>query len=190
QHGLVLLAILLVPVFWEDMPVIGSMRLAWLDGYQEISPRSRRSAPAVIVAIDEESLERLGQWPWPRTLVASLFDRIAPTRRAAGRGRDGGRPAVCPAGRASTGGARADGRRRGSQTGRAPGAASASRRAARGVHPGCAHRPGHRRSRVGRGLRVGTYHPVASEGGRSSDRTASLHDRAAKPSGNRRGGEG
>lgn len=59
------------------MPVVGSMRHAWLDGYQEVSPRERRSAPAVIVAIDEESLSRFGQWPWPRDLVARLFDKIA-----------------------------------------------------------------------------------------------------------------
>ncbi|HZF19048.1 MAG TPA: CHASE2 domain-containing protein [Burkholderiales bacterium] len=83
RHGLVLLAVLLVPVVWEDMPVVGSMRLAWLDGYQKISPRERRSAPVVIVAIDEESLTRFGQWPWPRTLVARLFDRIAASRPAA-----------------------------------------------------------------------------------------------------------
>ena len=56
RHGLILLAVLLVPVLWEDMPVVGAMRLAWLDRYQELSPRERRSAPAVIVAIDEGSL--------------------------------------------------------------------------------------------------------------------------------------
>ena len=72
-----------MPVLWEDMPIIGAMRLAWLDGYQELSPRERRSAPAVIVAIDEESLRRFGQWPWPRNLVARLFDRIAEARPAA-----------------------------------------------------------------------------------------------------------
>jgi len=65
------------------MPVIGAMRLAWLDGYQELSPRERHSAPAVIVAIDEASLRRFGQWPWPRTLVARLFDRIAAAGPAA-----------------------------------------------------------------------------------------------------------
>ena len=65
------------------MPVVGSMRHAWLDGYQAVSPRERRSAPAVIVAIDEESLNRFGQWPWPRDLVARLFDRIAAARPAA-----------------------------------------------------------------------------------------------------------
>ena len=83
RHGLILLVILLVPVLWEDMPVVGAMRLAWLDGYQELSPRERRSAPAVIVAIDEGSLERFGQWPWPRTLVAKLLEKITAARPAA-----------------------------------------------------------------------------------------------------------
>ncbi len=63
--------------------MIASMRLAWLDGYQRMSPRERRSAPVVIVAVDEASLNRLGQWPWPRNLVARLFDRIAAERPAA-----------------------------------------------------------------------------------------------------------
>lgn len=74
---------LLVPVLWEDMPLVGAMRLAWLDAYQGLAPRARRSAPAVIVAIDEASLERFGQWPWPRNLVARLIDRLRAARPAA-----------------------------------------------------------------------------------------------------------
>jgi serine phosphatase RsbU (regulator of sigma subunit)/CHASE2 domain-containing sensor protein len=82
-RGLAVLAVFLVPVLWEDMPVTGALRLAWLDAYQEFSPRERRSAPAVIVAIDEASLERFGQWPWPRNLVARLIDRIQAAHPAA-----------------------------------------------------------------------------------------------------------
>lgn len=77
---MVLLALLLVPVVWTDMPVVSAMHLAWLDAYQALFPRERHSAPAVIVAIDEKSIDGFGQWPWPRTLVARLLDRI----RAAG----------------------------------------------------------------------------------------------------------
>ena len=65
------------------MPVSGALRLAWLDVYQELSPRERRSAPAVIVAIDEASLNRFGQWPWPRTLVAQLIDKLRAASPAA-----------------------------------------------------------------------------------------------------------
>ena len=82
-HGLVLLALLFVPILWQDMPVSGALRLAWLDVYQELSPRERRSAPAVIVAIDEASLNRFGQWPWPRTLVAQLIDKLRAASPAA-----------------------------------------------------------------------------------------------------------
>jgi serine phosphatase RsbU (regulator of sigma subunit)/CHASE2 domain-containing sensor protein len=83
RHGLVLLALLFVPILWQDMPVVAAMRLAWLDGYQELSPRERHSAPAVIVAIDEVSLDRFGQWPWPRTLIAQLIDKLGTARPAA-----------------------------------------------------------------------------------------------------------
>lgn len=38
------------------------------------------SGQVVIVDIDEKSLKTLGQWPWPRTVMAELVDRI----RAAG----------------------------------------------------------------------------------------------------------
>ena len=40
-------------------------------------PRSRASAPALIVAIDEAALEARGQWPWPRTVAADLVRAIA-----------------------------------------------------------------------------------------------------------------
>ncbi|HEV2668989.1 MAG TPA: CHASE2 domain-containing protein, partial [Blastocatellia bacterium] len=40
--------------------------------------RGAFSAPAdvVIVAIDDQSLQRIGQWPWPRSVMASALDRI------------------------------------------------------------------------------------------------------------------
>lgn len=36
----------------------------------------------LIVAIDEESLEALGRWPWPRDLHAALLDQLAEARPA------------------------------------------------------------------------------------------------------------
>lgn len=59
------------------------LRNALFDGYQKLFPKERRSAPAVIVAIDEHALERYGQWPWPRTRVAHLLRRIADAEPAA-----------------------------------------------------------------------------------------------------------
>ena len=47
------------------------------DAYQKLLPRSRESAPAVIVAIDEDALDARGQWPWPRNVVADLIRAVA-----------------------------------------------------------------------------------------------------------------
>jgi len=52
------------------------LRDAVFDTYQRLMPRSRASAPAVIVAIDERALDARGQWPWPRTLMAELLRAI------------------------------------------------------------------------------------------------------------------
>ena len=65
------------------MPVLRLLRLAGFDTYQALAPRVPRSAPVVIVTIDEESLRRYGQWPWPRTWMARLVARLADARPAA-----------------------------------------------------------------------------------------------------------
>lgn len=44
------------------------------DAYQRVFPRQPQRRPVVIVDIDEASLAKLGQWPWPRTRLARLID--------------------------------------------------------------------------------------------------------------------
>lgn len=69
---------------WQaEPPGLQALRLATFDLYQRLDPRERRSAPAVIVAIDEASIAARGQWPWPRSEVAELIDRITAARPAA-----------------------------------------------------------------------------------------------------------
>jgi serine phosphatase RsbU (regulator of sigma subunit) len=62
---------------------VAGLRHALFDGYQKLLPRERRSAPAIVVAIDEEALRRFGQWPWPRTRIAQLVTGIAAAKPAA-----------------------------------------------------------------------------------------------------------
>ena len=66
-----------------EPPFVQGLRHALFDGYQKLFPRERRAAPAVIVAIDEEALQRFGQWPWPRTRVAQLITGISAAKPAA-----------------------------------------------------------------------------------------------------------
>ncbi len=47
------------------------------DAFQRAEPRSYDpDSPVRIIAIDEESIERYGQWPWPRTYIAELVERL------------------------------------------------------------------------------------------------------------------
>lgn len=47
------------------------------DNFQRISPRVYDpETPARVVGVDEESLKAYGQWPWPRTRVAELVERL------------------------------------------------------------------------------------------------------------------
>ena len=48
------------------------------DQYQRWRPRARSAEGLVrIVDIDDESIRRLGQWPWPRAEMAKLVDALA-----------------------------------------------------------------------------------------------------------------
>ncbi|HLD49566.1 MAG TPA: adenylate/guanylate cyclase domain-containing protein, partial [bacterium] len=62
---------LLEPSFVEEI------RLKVFDFYQRGKPRIYQDTPVRIIDIDEESLKRLGQWPWPRTRLAELVDRLS-----------------------------------------------------------------------------------------------------------------
>src|SRR5207249_3086355 len=52
------------------------LSLVCFDLYQKAAPREPGDAPIRVVDIDDKSLSKLGQWPWPRTVVAQLVDRL------------------------------------------------------------------------------------------------------------------
>src|SRR4051812_35017054 len=56
--------------------LLEDLRLRAFDIYQNISPRVVTQRPVVIVDIDEKSLGKLGQWPWTRTRVADLINKL------------------------------------------------------------------------------------------------------------------
>jgi adenylate cyclase len=57
-----------------EPPLVTQLRLAVFDQYQVIKPREQTALPVRLLDIDEESLRRLGQWPWPRDQLARLVD--------------------------------------------------------------------------------------------------------------------
>ena len=71
------LALIVALRVWDPVPVQQLRELAF-DSYQRIKPRAQNPDESLvrIIDIDDESLSRLGQWPWPRTLMAQLVDRL------------------------------------------------------------------------------------------------------------------
>ncbi|MEQ9643122.1 MAG: adenylate/guanylate cyclase domain-containing protein [Alphaproteobacteria bacterium] len=57
----------------HDPQFLRTFRLKVFDLYQQIEPRHYEPVPVKIIDIDEESLRRLGQFPWPRTKLAQML---------------------------------------------------------------------------------------------------------------------
>ena len=55
---------------------IARLKLMGFDQMQRLEPRPYQKVPVRIVDIDEKSLEALGQWPWPRTVIAELLTKL------------------------------------------------------------------------------------------------------------------
>jgi adenylate cyclase len=72
-----LLLFALVPLRIADPGPLQEVRLRTFDLFQVLRPRVQTVRPVVIIDIDEASLKEIGQWPWPRTIVADLVTRIA-----------------------------------------------------------------------------------------------------------------
>lgn len=78
------LALLVVFLFQLTQPTsLASLGNQVFDGYARAYPRQYAPAPVKIVDIDEESLRRQGQWPWSRTEVARLLQRLTDAGAAA-----------------------------------------------------------------------------------------------------------
>ena len=72
----IVLLFALVPLRLADPRPIEELRLRTFDLFQVLRPREQTARPVVIADIDEASLKEIGQWPWPRTVVADLVTRL------------------------------------------------------------------------------------------------------------------
>jgi serine phosphatase RsbU (regulator of sigma subunit)/CHASE2 domain-containing sensor protein len=72
-----LVLLVALSLFIVASPVAQQLRYAVFDGYQRLFPLERLRSPVKVVLIDESSIARYGQWPWPRTRLAELIETIA-----------------------------------------------------------------------------------------------------------------
>jgi adenylate cyclase len=73
--ALILLVALAALRVADPLP-LQELRVRVFDLFQVLQPRDATERPVVIVDIDEKSLRTVGQWPWPRTRVADLINRL------------------------------------------------------------------------------------------------------------------
>jgi len=77
--ALAILMLALAVRYWDPAP-IEILRYKQFDVAQVLKPAKTPAFKITVVEIDEESLATVGQWPWPRTVVADLILKL----RAAG----------------------------------------------------------------------------------------------------------
>jgi adenylate cyclase len=59
-----------------DFAPIEELRVRTFDTFQRIDHRVKTARPVTIVDIDEKSLAKFGQWPWPRTRIADMVANL------------------------------------------------------------------------------------------------------------------
>src|SRR6478609_3360330 len=59
-----------------DPAPVEEIRVRTFDFFQRIDPRQKTARRVTIVDIDDKSLEKFGQWPWPRTRIADLITEL------------------------------------------------------------------------------------------------------------------
>lgn len=71
-----LIIVVTVSTYIQNPIGLQNLRNAVFDQYQRWQPRIYQSNPVRIIDIDDESLQKYGQWPWPRILVAELLTKL------------------------------------------------------------------------------------------------------------------
>ena len=73
---------LVAAIMLIEPPAMRLLRNTTFDHFQRWKPRIPTDMPVRIIDIDDESMRRLGQWPWPRDRVAQLVEGLERARPA------------------------------------------------------------------------------------------------------------
>lgn len=81
-HGalLVLALCINVALYLLEPSVVKALRNQLFDSYQQWRPRPYQDVGVRIIDIDDASLQKLGQWPWPRSKIANFVQQLQDTQ--------------------------------------------------------------------------------------------------------------
>jgi adenylate cyclase len=79
------LATVALVIFAAISPFSPLDRLNFLvfDSYQKLKPRAAAPSAVAVIDIDDASIAKFGQWPWSRTVLAAVVDRLTAQGAAA-----------------------------------------------------------------------------------------------------------
>ena len=72
----IIVAVILLGVRIDNSDTVKTLRYKTWDYFQQVQPRADVSDRVVVVNITESDLERYGQWPWPRHILALLHANL------------------------------------------------------------------------------------------------------------------
>ncbi len=72
------LSVLALAIFIKisNFAIVEQIQLKIFDQFQIKHPRNYVQQPIKIIDIDDESLEKIGQWPWPRSILAQIVTKL------------------------------------------------------------------------------------------------------------------
>ena len=70
------ITILFMGIWLFRMDFLDTLELKFYDVMMQLRGESRQSNEIVLVDIDNDSIEKLGRWPWPRSLLAKGINKI------------------------------------------------------------------------------------------------------------------
>lgn len=65
-----------VLLYQYEPQALQTVRNAVFDQYQRWYPRTYQPVAVRIIDVNDETLKRIGQWPWPRTVFAELIRKL------------------------------------------------------------------------------------------------------------------
>ncbi len=72
-----IIAVFFIGLSWGRLPALEAVERFIYDAEMRFARPSHRSdSPIAIVEIDEKSTKRLGEWPWPRSIIAELVAKL------------------------------------------------------------------------------------------------------------------
>ncbi|UCH21905.1 MAG: CHASE2 domain-containing protein, partial [Deltaproteobacteria bacterium] len=70
------ITILFMGIWFFRMDFLDTLELKFYDVMMQLRGDSRGSSEIVLVDIDNDSIEKLGRWPWPRSVLAQAITKI------------------------------------------------------------------------------------------------------------------